>query len=327
MPFARFAPVTFLSAKTHRRLGSLMPLVDRVAANLDRRVATAQLNAAIRDAVLAHPAPAIGGKLFKVYYVTQPATHPPVFVFSCNDPDLLQSHYRRFLENVIRQHFDFEGVPLDARVSPASGTRDADVMLLACRDVAAFLIGSIPFGYLIGRVFYRTDLRARRFRQHRRDECPAHARQSAAALPCCSRRAQGIRSGLSRHRHCFPGRQIAEAIVAAGGGVGTLLLAVAALARRQRRRDLVRRDFCDELAGGTARRRRMDRRCAADAVLVGRLDARQRRWQQSRCGFSPARPSQTLYGALAALFIVYTHRENLARLRAGTENPIRLFKR
>lgn len=118
MPFARFAPVTFLSAKTHRRLGSLLPLVDRIAANLDRRVATAPLNAAIRDAVLAHPAPAIGGKLFKVYYVTQPAAHPPVFVFSCNDPDLLQSHYRRFLENVIRQHFDFEGVPLTLEFRP-----------------------------------------------------------------------------------------------------------------------------------------------------------------------------------------------------------------
>ena len=118
VPFARFAPVTFLSAKTHRRLGSLLPLVDRVAANLDRRVPTAQLNAALRNAVLAHPAAATGGRLFKVYYVSQPATHPPLFVFSCNDPDLLQQHYRRFLENVIRQHFDFEGVPLSLEFRP-----------------------------------------------------------------------------------------------------------------------------------------------------------------------------------------------------------------
>ncbi len=118
VPFARFAPVTFLSAKTHRRLGSLLPVVDRVASNLDRRVLTAPLNAALRNAVLAHPAPAAGGRLFKVYYVAQPATHPPLFVFSCNDPDLLQSHYRRFLENVIRQHFDFEGVPLTLQFRP-----------------------------------------------------------------------------------------------------------------------------------------------------------------------------------------------------------------
>ncbi len=124
VPFARFAPVTFLSAKTHRRLGSLLPLVDRVATNLDRRIPTAPLNAALRNAVLAHPAPAAGGRLFKVYYVAQPATHPPLFVFSCNDPDLLQSHYRRFLENVIRQHFDFEGVPLTLEFRPHRETAE-----------------------------------------------------------------------------------------------------------------------------------------------------------------------------------------------------------
>ena len=118
--------MTFLSAITHRRLGSLLPLVDRIAANLDRRVPTAPLNAALRNAVLAHPAPATSGRLFKVYYVTQPATHPPLFVFSCNDPDLLQSHYRRFLENVIRQHFDFEGVPLTLQFLGSAICEDAE---------------------------------------------------------------------------------------------------------------------------------------------------------------------------------------------------------
>ena len=118
IPFARFAPITFLSAKTHRRLGSLMPIVSRIAENLDRRIPTAQLNAVVRDAVLAHPAPAMGGKLFKVYYASQPGTHPPVFVFHCNDPDLVQPHYKRFLENTIRGHFDFEGVPLTMEFRP-----------------------------------------------------------------------------------------------------------------------------------------------------------------------------------------------------------------
>jgi len=112
LPFARFAPVTFLSALTKRRLGSLMPLVMRVAANLDRHVPTAQLNAIIHDAAMAHPPPSPGGKTFKIFYCSQPASHPPLFVFHCNDPDLLQSSYKRFLENVIRANFDFEGVPL-----------------------------------------------------------------------------------------------------------------------------------------------------------------------------------------------------------------------
>jgi GTP-binding protein len=115
LPFAAFAPITFLSAKTHRRLGSLMPLVSSVAENLDRRVPTPTLNTVIRDAVLAHPPSTISGRLLRIYYLSQPATHPPLFVFHCNDPELVQTHYRRFLENVIRKHFDFEGVPLTLR--------------------------------------------------------------------------------------------------------------------------------------------------------------------------------------------------------------------
>src|SRR6185437_11101336 len=92
MPFARFAPVTFLSAKTRRRLGSLMPAVAHIAENLDRRVPTPKLNAVVRDATIAHPAAAVGGRPFKIYYASQPAVHPPLFVFACNDPDLLQPH-------------------------------------------------------------------------------------------------------------------------------------------------------------------------------------------------------------------------------------------
>ncbi len=118
IPFARFAPITFLSAKTKRRLGSLMPVVTKVAENLDRRISTGPFNALIRDAVVAHPPPAAGGKVFKIYYATQPAVHPPVFMFSCNDPDLVQPSYKRFLENTIRQHHDFEGVPLTLEFRP-----------------------------------------------------------------------------------------------------------------------------------------------------------------------------------------------------------------
>ncbi len=112
VPFAAFAPVTFLSAMTKRRLGSLMPLVMRVRANLDRRIPTPQLNAIVRDAVYAHPAPGHQGKPLRIYYAAQVATHPPLFIFHCNDPNLVGSSYKRFLENTIRSAFDFEGVPL-----------------------------------------------------------------------------------------------------------------------------------------------------------------------------------------------------------------------
>ena len=120
LPFARFAPVVFLSALTRRRLGSLMPAVMKVAQNLDRRIATALLNAIVRDAVLAHPPPAVGGKALRIFYVAQVATHPPLFVFHCNDPDLVQASYARFLEGVLRANDDWTGVPLSLEFRPRS---------------------------------------------------------------------------------------------------------------------------------------------------------------------------------------------------------------
>ena len=112
LPFARFVPVTFLSAVTRRRLGSLMPLVTRVAENLERRIPTPRLNELIRDATIAHPLVGAGGKALKIFYSAQPSVHPPLFVFHCNDPDLVRPDYERFIENTIRRSFDFEGVPL-----------------------------------------------------------------------------------------------------------------------------------------------------------------------------------------------------------------------
>ena len=112
LPFASFAPVTFLSALTKRRLQSLMPVVMQVADNLNRRIPTAKLNAVVRDAVLAHPPPISGDRVLKIYYCAQVAAHPPLFVFHCNEPDLIQASYKRFIENVLRANFEFSGVPL-----------------------------------------------------------------------------------------------------------------------------------------------------------------------------------------------------------------------
>jgi GTP-binding protein len=99
-----------------------MPVVTEVAENLNRRISTAQLNGVIRRAVLAHPPPSSGGRVLRIYYAAQPATHPPIFVFHCNDPDLVQPHYKRFLENTLRQHFDFQGVPLTLQFRARTNT-------------------------------------------------------------------------------------------------------------------------------------------------------------------------------------------------------------
>ncbi|HVA36140.1 MAG TPA: ribosome biogenesis GTPase Der [Candidatus Dormibacteraeota bacterium] len=110
--FASYVPVVFLSALTKRGLGKLLPLIQRVADNLVRRVPTPKLNDVLRDAMLAHPPPPVKGRMLKVFYVSQPFEKPPGFAFVTNDPELVHFSYRRYLENVIRQHFDFEGVPI-----------------------------------------------------------------------------------------------------------------------------------------------------------------------------------------------------------------------
>ncbi|TAM74895.1 ribosome biogenesis GTPase Der [bacterium] len=110
--FAPYAPVVFLSALTKRGLGKLLPMVDRVAENLRRRVPTPQLNEVLRDAMLAHPPPPVKGRRLKVLYASQPYDNPPGFVLIANDPELVHFSYQRFLENVIRQHFGFEGAPI-----------------------------------------------------------------------------------------------------------------------------------------------------------------------------------------------------------------------
>jgi GTP-binding protein len=124
IPFARFAPVVFLSALTHRRLGSMMPAVMSVAENLERRVATARLNALIRDATLAHPPPMMGTKMLKIFYCSQVATRPPLFIFHCNDPELVRPSYQRFLENILRAADDWKGVPLTFEFRGRSGPEE-----------------------------------------------------------------------------------------------------------------------------------------------------------------------------------------------------------
>ncbi|TAM58657.1 ribosome biogenesis GTPase Der [bacterium] len=119
--FASYTPVVFLSALTKRGLGKLLPTIDRVAGNLRRRVPTAQLNETLREAMLAHPPPPLKGRRLKVFYASQPYDNPPGFALVANDPELVHFSYERFLENVIRQHFDFEGVPITLHFRERSG--------------------------------------------------------------------------------------------------------------------------------------------------------------------------------------------------------------
>ena len=110
--YLSYAPIVFVSAKTHQRVDTIIPVVDRVYENACRRIPTNILNEVIADTQITNPAPARNGKRFRIYYATQVATQPPTFVLSCNDPKLLHFSYQRFLENSLRQAFDLEGTPI-----------------------------------------------------------------------------------------------------------------------------------------------------------------------------------------------------------------------
>jgi len=110
--YLSYAPIIFVSAKTHQRVDTIVPMVDKVFENSTRRIPTNILNQVIADSQVTNPAPARNGKRFRIYYVTQVTNQPPTFVLSCNDPKLMHFSYQRFIENTLRAAFDFEGTPI-----------------------------------------------------------------------------------------------------------------------------------------------------------------------------------------------------------------------
>ena len=111
--FLNYAPITFLSAKTKKRLHTLIPLVTVVSENHSKRIPTSILNDVIMDAIAITPTPTVKGKRLKLLYATQVAVKPPSFAVFVNDPDLLHFTYKRFLENTIRDAFGFLGTPIN----------------------------------------------------------------------------------------------------------------------------------------------------------------------------------------------------------------------
>lgn len=110
--FMSYAPVVFVSAKTGQRLQKLYPVVNKVAENHSMRVVTHVLNDIINEAVALNTPPTDKGRRLKLNYATQVAVKPPTFMIFVNDPELMHFSYERYLENKIREAFDFEGTPL-----------------------------------------------------------------------------------------------------------------------------------------------------------------------------------------------------------------------
>lgn len=110
--FMPYVPILFISVKTGLNLDKFWPLVVRVYESATRRVTTSVLNDVIAEAIVQHPTPQKKGRHLRIYYGTQGDVSPPTFIFFVNDKRLLHFSYERYLENRLRDNFDFFGTPL-----------------------------------------------------------------------------------------------------------------------------------------------------------------------------------------------------------------------
>lgn len=122
--FAPYAPIVFLSALTKKRIHTLMPEIVKVKENIKREIKTSVLNEVIQDAYQLNLPPSYKGKRLKIYFVSQTGTNPPKFTFRVNNKGLVHFSYERYLENKIRENFDFEGTPITLQFKNRSGDEE-----------------------------------------------------------------------------------------------------------------------------------------------------------------------------------------------------------
>jgi ribosome-associated GTPase EngA len=112
LKFLSYAPIVFLSAKTGDRANKLFPLIDEVAAARRKRIPTPELNRWLKEEVDLQRGTTPKARPVKIYYMTQAKTSPPTFMIFTNQKDPLHFSYQRFLENQIREKWDFSGAPI-----------------------------------------------------------------------------------------------------------------------------------------------------------------------------------------------------------------------
>jgi GTP-binding protein len=104
--------ILFISAINKQRIHKVLELIEIVHRNRIRKVSTSELNDVMLEIVKQYPPPALKGKYVKIKYVTQLPTHTPTFAFFCNLPQYVREPYRRYIENRMRERFEFTGVPI-----------------------------------------------------------------------------------------------------------------------------------------------------------------------------------------------------------------------
>ena len=104
--------IIFASALTKQRLLKTLEAALRVFKNRQQKLKTSELNRFMLEAIENYPPPSLKGKFVRIKYVTQLPTHAPSFAFYCNLPQYVKDPYKRFLENKIRENWNFTGVPM-----------------------------------------------------------------------------------------------------------------------------------------------------------------------------------------------------------------------
>lgn len=107
-----FVPIIFASATNKQRIFQVIEKAVEVYQNKIKRIPTSQLNDALLPEIVHYPPPATKGKHIQIKYITQVNAATPTFAFFCNLPQYIQESYQRFLENKLRDNFDFTGVPV-----------------------------------------------------------------------------------------------------------------------------------------------------------------------------------------------------------------------
>lgn len=107
-----YLPIIFASVVNKQRIFQVIEKAVEVFANKTKKIPTSRINDALLPEISRYPPPATKGKLIQIKYITQVTARFPSFAFFCNLPQYIQPSYQRFLENKIRENFDFEGVPV-----------------------------------------------------------------------------------------------------------------------------------------------------------------------------------------------------------------------
>src|SRR5690554_5759067 len=105
-------PIVFMSALTKQRIYKVIETAVTVYKNRSKKIKTSKLNDVMLPLIDAYPPPAVKGKYVKIKYCTQLPTPYPSFAFFCNLPQYVKEPYKRYLENKLRENFDFTGVPV-----------------------------------------------------------------------------------------------------------------------------------------------------------------------------------------------------------------------